>query len=50
MSLTTIIIAWPEIIRIYVLFGGLFIVALAVLLVFLLRMKIFQAVKLGETE
>ncbi len=45
-----IIIAWPEIIRIYALFGGLFVVALVVLLAFLMRMKIFQAVKLGETE
>ena len=44
-----VIIAWPEIYRIYALFGGLFIVALVVLLAFLLRMKIFQAVKLGET-
>jgi putative ABC transport system permease protein len=45
-----VIIAWPEIYRIYALFGALFVIALAVLLVFLLRMKIFQAVKLGETE
>jgi putative ABC transport system permease protein len=45
-----IIIAWPEIYRIYALFGILFVVALVVLLVFLMRMKIFQAVKLGETE
>jgi putative ABC transport system permease protein len=46
----SIIVAWPEIFRIYALFGGLFVVALIVLLAFLLRMKIFQAVKLGETE
>jgi putative ABC transport system permease protein len=45
-----VIIAWPEIYRIYALFGGLFVVALIVLLAFLMRMKIFQAVKLGETE
>ncbi|MCL5994451.1 MAG: ABC transporter permease [Chloroflexi bacterium] len=45
-----VIIAWPEIYRIYALFGALFVVALTVLLGFLLRMKIFQAVKLGETE
>jgi putative ABC transport system permease protein len=42
-------IAWAEIIRIYVLFAGLFVVALGGLAVLLLRMKIFQAVKLGET-
>jgi putative ABC transport system permease protein len=42
-------IAWSEILQIYVLFGGLFVVALAGLAVLLLRMKIFQAVKLGET-
>ncbi|HEY65516.1 MAG TPA: FtsX-like permease family protein [Caldilineae bacterium] len=42
-------IAWPAILRIYALFGLLFIVALVVLVVLLLRMKIFQAVKLGET-
>ncbi|MEE8391075.1 MAG: FtsX-like permease family protein, partial [Anaerolineae bacterium] len=42
-------IAWPAIIRIYVLFGGLFVVALGVLVALLLRIKIFQAVKLGET-
>jgi putative ABC transport system permease protein len=45
-----VIIAWPEIYRIYILFGALFVVALVVLLAFLMRMKIFQAVKLGETE
>jgi len=42
-------IAWPAIIRIYALFGLLFVAALAVLVALLLRMKIFQAVKLGET-
>ena len=35
--------------RIYALFGILFFVALVVLAVLLLRMKIFQAIKLGET-
>ena len=42
-------IAWPAIFRIYVLFGVLFVVALSVLAGLLLRMKIFQAIKLGET-
>ena len=42
-------IAWVAIVRIYILFGVLFVVALSVLAGFLLRMKIFQAIKLGET-
>jgi putative ABC transport system permease protein len=42
-------IAWPAIVRIYSLFGLLFIVALTILVILLFRMKIFQAVKLGET-
>ena len=42
-------IAWPAITRIYILFGTLFVVALSVLAALLLRMKIFQAIKLGET-
>jgi putative ABC transport system permease protein len=42
-------IAWPAVFRIYVLFGLLFFAALGVLAVLLLRMRIFQAVKLGET-
>jgi putative ABC transport system permease protein len=43
-------IDWPAIYNIYALFGLLFILALVVLTAFLSRMKIFQAVKLGETE
>lgn len=42
-------IAWPAISQIYILFGLLFLAALVVLGGLLLRMKIFQAVKLGET-
>lgn len=42
-------IAWPAIIRIWELFGLLFVGVLLVLAVLLLRMRIFQAVKLGET-
>jgi putative ABC transport system permease protein len=42
-------IAWPAIFRIYLLFGLLFAGALLILVTFLLRMKIFQAIKLGET-
>jgi putative ABC transport system permease protein len=42
-------IAWLSIAEIYVLFALLFVAALAVLSTLLLRMKIFQAIKLGET-
>jgi putative ABC transport system permease protein len=42
-------IAWPAIIQIYILFALLFLSALGVLAALLMRMKIFQAVKLGET-
>jgi putative ABC transport system permease protein len=42
-------IAWPALLRLYALFALLFIAALAVLLRLLVRMKLFQAIKLGET-
>ena len=42
-------IAWPAIFRIYSLFVVMFLVALGLLAVLLMRMKIFQAIKLGET-
>jgi putative ABC transport system permease protein len=42
-------IAWSSIERIWLLFGLLFVGVLGVLAVLLLRMRIFQAVKLGET-
>jgi putative ABC transport system permease protein len=42
-------IAWPAIIRIYMIFGFLFVAALAILTGMLLRMRIFEAIKLGET-
>lgn len=41
---------WPAIYDIYALFAALFVIVLAMLVVFALRMKVFQAVKLGETE
>ncbi|MCL5995865.1 MAG: ABC transporter permease, partial [Chloroflexi bacterium] len=44
-----VMIAWSDIFAIYALFGGLFVVALLVLLVLMMRMKVFQAVKLGES-
>jgi putative ABC transport system permease protein len=42
-------IAWLSIAQIYVLFALLFVAALAALSSLLVRMKIFQAIKLGET-
>ena len=45
----TVEIAWLAVTRLYMLFGLLFLVAFAVLIVLLLRMKVFQAIKLGET-
>lgn len=42
-------IDWLAIFRVYVLFGLLFVAALAGLAALLMRIKIFQAVKLGET-
>ncbi len=42
-------VAWPAILRVYALFGLLFIVALIALVILLRRMKIFQAIKMGET-
>jgi putative ABC transport system permease protein len=44
-----VVVAWPVIVRIYVMIGILFLVALGGLVALLLRMKIFQAIKLGET-
>jgi putative ABC transport system permease protein len=43
-------IAWTAVFRIYALFGLLFVVALIALIVMLRRMRIFEAVKLGQTE
>jgi putative ABC transport system permease protein len=42
-------IAWSGVLRIYALFGLLFVVSLAGLTALLLRMRIFQAIKLGDT-
>lgn len=42
-------IAWPAVAQIYVLFALMFLVALVALGMLLHRMKIFQAIKLGET-
>ena len=45
-----VILPWPAIYDIYALFAALFVIVLGMLIVFVLRMKVFQAVKLGETE
>ena len=42
-------IAWPALLRIYGLFGLLFLAALVILVRLLMNMKLFQAIKLGET-
>lgn len=42
-------IAWSSVFQMYILFTILFLVALSALAILLRRMKIFQAIKLGET-
>jgi putative ABC transport system permease protein len=42
-------IAWEQIGLIYAVFGAMFIVVVAILIGLLIRMKVFEAVKLGET-
>jgi putative ABC transport system permease protein len=42
-------IAWPALLRLYALFALLFVVALAVLVRQIVRLQLFQAIKLGET-
>jgi putative ABC transport system permease protein len=44
-----VVIAWNSIFEIYALFGVLFTLTLVVLVILLERMKIFQAIKLGES-
>jgi putative ABC transport system permease protein len=42
-------IDWGSVFQVYILFGSLFVAALVVLGIMLMRMKIFQAIKLGES-
>jgi putative ABC transport system permease protein len=42
-------IAWQEIVYIYVVFGAMFVLAVFALLLSLRRMRVFEAIKLGET-
>ena len=41
-------VAWADIFQIYTIFGGMLLVAVAVMLVLLTRMRVFEAIKLGE--
>jgi len=41
-------IAWTDIDRIYVVFGGMLLVGVGVMTIMLIRMRVFEAVKLGE--
>jgi putative ABC transport system permease protein len=42
-------IAWPAIFQVYILFALIFVTGLVVLVLLLRRMRIFEAIKLGET-
>jgi len=42
-------VAWQQLAVILVIFGAMFVVAVVVLAVLLARMRVFEAVKLGET-
>jgi putative ABC transport system permease protein len=42
-------IAWQEIMYIYAVFGAMFVLAVVALLISLRRMRVFEAIKLGET-
>jgi putative ABC transport system permease protein len=42
-------IDWENVLRIYAVFGGMFAVGVGATLASLRKMKLFQAVKLGET-
>jgi len=42
-------IAWEQLATIYLVFGVMFVIAVTVLAFLLIRMKVFEAIKLGET-
>jgi len=44
-----LVIDWPRVYLIYLLYAGLLAAAVAALAVFLRRLRVFQAIKLGET-
>ena len=41
-------VAWEQLGTIYALFGVMFVVAVAILILLLVRMRVFEAIKLGE--
>jgi putative ABC transport system permease protein len=41
-------IAWSEIDRILILFGGMLLVGIVIMTILLVRMRVFEAMKLGE--
>ena len=41
-------IAWPDLVTIYAIFVIMFVLAVAVLIGLLVRMRVFEAVKMGE--
>jgi putative ABC transport system permease protein len=41
-------IAWPELVTIYAIFAIMFVIAVAVLIGLLIRMRVFEAIKMGE--
>ena len=45
-----VLIAWDDVIRIYVIFGVMLAIAIAGMIWLLIRMRVFEAVKLGEAD
>ena len=41
-------IAWEQIVTITIFFAAMFLIAVLILIILLLRMRVFEAVKLGE--
>lgn len=44
-----VLIAWEQISAIYAIFGAMFFIVVTILIALLIRMRVFEAVKLGET-
>lgn len=43
-----VLIAWDDIVKIYIVFGAMLVLAIAGMIWLLTRLKVFEAVKLGE--
>jgi putative ABC transport system permease protein len=41
-------VAWADIFQVYIVFGAMFLFAVAAMLLLLIRMRVFEAIKLGE--